>query len=1730
MIEKRLPRKLNKSSDSRVLGADEMSDALNITVSTDAGGNANVLKGTPGNKGLLSPEGADATNKKVVGKAICDKYDIVYFFVQSDDDDDKIIAYDPNGYLPNSGGSTHHTLVFKHPSLQFPNAGFVKSDLTYIQRRFEHEEHSYDDTPFLFFTDNTNEPRKLNVLRACVGDFDEAGVNDFSFACAKTPINPIVGEIDDENVGWANETSFGQNEFLNIPGFQFAYQNVYRDGFESAVSSYSQVFVPPGYLRYTGQPDVTLLSAYNALDLTVPNDDMSPEVESVKILARRGNEKTWQVVKELPYEGAPLSYRFLNNALGSTVNSDVQTKDFDNLPKRAEAQTIIDNRLFYGNYVDGFDSKDLSATIAPIAEERPEDFASYTVTALPSVSPSPDDYVGGTQNKNIGFTIDATHLDTTIEAGSFISFSFTVNPKQNFHIYNAEGGYHQSPQMGEDYDNRGFIAAGVGNNLSYVEGDPLPPISAPDFVNEHTGHPFGFYWQSPEKSGAHFIQQQFSDHSKVPSVCSDGVGKVYDAEGDTILGSKFKWRHFDMLAGSSGPADIEDVNFGTSAGNPLIIEGQSLTIRCSFTAATQLTKTQVVEVIASILEGDQSEALAAKATNVVYPTEGELSYDVRLGLSNGMSAPSGGRLSKLITTVGPEMSKNQVAAGAAFGNATGNEDTVALDGGPGGGGGITGSIERADVVKGFFIVNKAKVKFGSFRDYTYEEVRDLPQHPDPDADGFNRERNDKPRARFGLYIKSIEVPNHEDAILSCVRRPQPGARWWFFAPWNKDGNENTPAVDNVLLGSADFREYSLFPHAGGQGLLENPGFSAALGHNGPQSQDEFDEDSYLRISHPNLGNVQMLEADVFRDGGTYPAPWKTVLGGLYYNPLYADIDGDDVVFFRGERPNGKSTYSLMDGLGGPGGGDVDSNSIFDNYTLMGELGPEDENYALGVGTGGSAGLFGWSNQLSDDGIIGGGVHGPALDNNIVFGRDYGSAWINNASASKDPGAFLQGVVDDEEETFETGIVRVSFATNQDTSPIASITTLPLVHLGVGGASAPANNFDRAYLNPERFDDDFGDIVGTNDGFVHLDNDSAYKSKNTNPDTTNTVMFVIPPGTGGRQSFKAGANHAFGVVFYDERGRASNVNPIGTAYVPWFKERSEGSEGPVEKMLVTVDGEPPADATHFRFVYSGNTTMSNFVQYSVANAFVSDGLDSGNIFISLNHLQEASNSFAKSQGARSTEGAQQVYTYQEGDRMRIVSYYQSPTSRVFLEPSAEFNVVDQRLLGGSTDNPLYNVEADGDLPHPSKQGSFIVVENNVNVAGFTAQDVAQAEGEHDTDAHRWNSRVIVEIYSPRKAQEEEDLVYYEIGPAYPIEQLNNEHEVFGGDVWYKTEAVNFQKLGQVNMFKSLIQEDTKTANFFPYNLESQDFNKKVLNSDVWGKGKIKVTTIDEEESRKEATITYSEKNNPFSRINTITSFNPVKGQFKDLPSEFGDINYLSNNDDSIFVIQSSRCSSVPINRSILTDGAGNESLVAAKKVIGTERYYAGEAGCDNNPESVCVIGNTVYFASKSKREVYKFNPSQGVAVISNAGMKSYFQNLFRLAEQDREEGLGEIRVVGGYNPNDDTYVLSVYNEAEPPLPEVEDEDDDVVIDEGGDVDTGGDTGDDSGAGGDVSGDDSEDDTSGGGEEDSGGGQIGGGGQDPEDAGPGPIRDPRVTVNPGQEVGDAIEDIRRRAARR
>ena len=150
----------------------------------------------------------------------------------------------------------------------------VKGDLTYVQTKRTYTfsdpndpfvpetSKTYEDAPMLFFTDNKNEPRKLNVLRAYYDQtanqygLGTKSLKDFITACPKAPAFPITFEfVADESLPYS--------EFRNINGFQFAYQLVYRDRNVSAISTISDIAVPPTYITHGASEQPLQLNQHN---------------------------------------------------------------------------------------------------------------------------------------------------------------------------------------------------------------------------------------------------------------------------------------------------------------------------------------------------------------------------------------------------------------------------------------------------------------------------------------------------------------------------------------------------------------------------------------------------------------------------------------------------------------------------------------------------------------------------------------------------------------------------------------------------------------------------------------------------------------------------------------------------------------------------------------------------------------------------------------------------------------------------------------------------------------------------------------------------------------------------------------------------------------------------------------------------------------------------------------------------------------------------------------------------------------------------------------------------------------------------------------------------------------------------------------------------------------------------------------------------------------------------
>ena len=76
-----------------------------------------------------------------------------------------------------------------------------------------------------------------------------------------------------------------------------------------------------------------------------------------------------------------------------------------------------------------------------------------------------------------------------------------------------------------------------------------------------------------------------------------------------------------------------------------------------------------------------------------------------------------------------------------------------------------------------------------------------------------------------------------------------------------------------------------------------------------------------------------------------------------------------------------------------------------------------------------------------------------------------------------------------------------------------------------------------------------------------------KTYTTNPDgleggiQLNLSDISAPIDSSLTSTFKANADHSFGLVYYDDRGRASGVRDIGSVHVaPWGAAEREGNNG------------------------------------------------------------------------------------------------------------------------------------------------------------------------------------------------------------------------------------------------------------------------------------------------------------------------------------------------------------------------------------------------------------------------------------------------------------------------------------------------------------------------------------------------------------------------------------------
>jgi len=405
-IDKITPRQLNKDEDYLLVKTTEMVDALNVRMSEDDDGNRGVIKNIKGNTEITLSGGnvLPAGTNRVVGTCSFNQKDLIFFFVWNSNNDHCIYQIDTSGTA---------TKVLTGSYLELEKTSVIHSSAI---------EDSNNEI-LLYWTDGVNEIKKVNITKSLdSGITYPAGSNDaeklLEITLAKQPpLEPLTFEFRSDDTINSNN--------IYEKSFQFAYQYIYRDGEISALSPISSVaFSPWAANRANIRPPYTSADNYIRLTMKTSTD----AVEKVRVLMRNNNVDTFALVKDIDVtvSGTDETFDFYNDGLYPLIATNESDKPYDAVPKKAQALTISNNRLFLGNYTEGFDYE-LPANISlkphylPTPDELSVDVVKATgqpknveidITALPDV-------IEGNRSVFVKIALDYTNFNISAQSGTY---------------------------------------------------------------------------------------------------------------------------------------------------------------------------------------------------------------------------------------------------------------------------------------------------------------------------------------------------------------------------------------------------------------------------------------------------------------------------------------------------------------------------------------------------------------------------------------------------------------------------------------------------------------------------------------------------------------------------------------------------------------------------------------------------------------------------------------------------------------------------------------------------------------------------------------------------------------------------------------------------------------------------------------------------------------------------------------------------------------------------------------------------------------------------------------------------------------------------------------------------------------------------------------------------------------------------------------------------------------
>ena len=347
--------RMNKTLDERIIPNGEYIDALNIRMGSTEGSEVGVVENSKGNTRLstLAYDGNELSDDaRCIGAFDDGANETIYWFVH-----DPSFTASPTNKLDLIVSLNVQTGVIVYHVVSVNDGGGTNTTLNFNNKYLITGVNKIED--LLFFTDNYNQPRKINVKSTY--DLPSVGIDGFTneaiLVIKKPPINsPTIIPL----------TTGSEENFLEDRFICFAYRYKYADGEYSATSQFTVPTFLPGTFNYNIATALNdgMLNTTNQCEIVYNTG--GPLVKSVELLFKDMNSSVIKIIEEIDKSKLGLTnysdetYVFTNSKIFTILPESEILRLYDNVPRLAQAQTLMGNRLFYGNYLEDYELVDLN--------------------------------------------------------------------------------------------------------------------------------------------------------------------------------------------------------------------------------------------------------------------------------------------------------------------------------------------------------------------------------------------------------------------------------------------------------------------------------------------------------------------------------------------------------------------------------------------------------------------------------------------------------------------------------------------------------------------------------------------------------------------------------------------------------------------------------------------------------------------------------------------------------------------------------------------------------------------------------------------------------------------------------------------------------------------------------------------------------------------------------------------------------------------------------------------------------------------------------------------------------------------------------------------------------------------------------------------------------------------------------------------------------------------------